>query len=324
VFIMDDAEQLMPNYMRFVRGVIDSNDLPLNVSREILQHSREIDAMRAGSVRKVLDLLEDLAARDKEKYMLFWHAFGRVLKEGVIEDAANRDRLAKLLRFPSTHADSESPTVSLADYVSRMKVGQSKIYYLTAESYGAARSSPHLEIFRKKGVEVLLLTDRVDEWVVSHMPEFGGKPLVSVAKGALDLGQLADKDEATAREQAENDFKDVLERIQNVLGDRVKAVRITDRLTESPACLVADENDISTNFERLLKAAGQETPNVKPILEINPHHALVTRLKTETEETRLADVTWVLFDQAVLAEGGQLSDPAAFVRRVNALILGTS
>jgi len=324
VFIMDDAEQLMPNYMRFVRGVIDSNDLPLNVSREILQHSREIDAMRAGSVRKVLDLLEDLAASDEEKYMLFWRAFGRVLKEGVIEDAANRDRLAKLLRFASTHTDSESQTVSLADYVSRMKDGQSKIYYLTAESYGAARSSPHLEIFRKKGVDVLLLTDRVDEWVVSHMSEFGGKPLVSVAKGELDLGQLADKDEATAREQAENAFKDVLERIQNVLGDRVKAVRITDRLTESPSCLVADENDISTNFERLLKAAGQETPHVNPILEINPHHALVTRLKTETEESRLADVAWVLFDQAVLAEGGQLSDPAAFVRRVNALILGTS
>jgi len=321
---MDDAEQLMPNYMRFVRGVIDSNDLPLNVSREILQHSREIDAMRAGSVRKVLDLLEDLAASDEEKYMLFWRAFGRVLKEGVIEDAANRDRLAKLLRFASTHTDSESQTVSLADYVSRMKDGQSKIYYLTAESYGAARSSPHLEIFRKKGVDVLLLTDRVDEWVVSHMSEFGGKPLVSVAKGELDLGQLADKDEATAREQAENAFKDVLERIQNVLGDRVKAVRITDRLTESPSCLVADENDISTNFERLLKAAGQETPHVNPILEINPHHALVTRLKTETEESRLADVAWVLFDQAVLAEGGQLSDPAAFVRRVNALILGTS
>ena len=324
VFIMDDAEQLMPNYLRFVRGVIDSNDLPLNVSREILQHSREIDAMRAGSVKKILDVLEELAEKDKEKYTTFWQEFGRVLKEGIVEDSGNRERIAKLLRFASTHLGTDQQSVSLADYVSRMKDGQKTIYYLTAEAYGAAKSSPHLEIFRKKGIEVLLLTDRIDEWVVSHMSVFAGKPLVSVAKGALDLGWLEDKDDKTAHEKTASDFKAVIERIQGVLGDRVKDVRTTDRLTESPSCLVSDEHDISSNFERLLKAAGQEAPAVKPILEINPKHALVVQLKDENDETRFADLASVLFDQAMLAEGGQLDDPATFVRRINLLLLGNS
>jgi len=324
VFIMDDAEQLMPNYLRFVRGVIDSNDLPLNVSREILQHSREIDAMRAGSVKKILDVLEELAEKDKEKYTTFWQEFGRVLKEGIVEDSGNRERIAKLLRFASTHLGTDRQSVSLADYVSRMKDGQKTIYYLTAEAYGAAKSSPHLEIFRKKGIEVLLLTDRIDEWVVSHMSVFAGKPLVSVAKGALDLGWLEDKDDKTAHEKTASDFKAVIERIQGVLGDRVKDVRTTDRLTESPSCLVSDEHDISSNFERLLKAAGQEAPAVKPILEINPQHALVVQLKDENDETRFADLASVLFDQAMLAEGGQLDDPATFVRRINLLLLGNS
>jgi len=324
VFIMDDAEQLMPNYLRFVRGVIDSNDLPLNVSREILQHSREIDAMRAGSVKKILDVLEELAEKDKDKYTTFWQEFGRVLKEGIVEDSGNRERIAKLLRFASTHLGTDRQSVSLADYVSRMKDGQKTIYYLTAEAYGAAKSSPHLEIFRKKGIEVLLLTDRIDEWVVSHMSVFAGKPLVSVAKGALDLGWLEDKDDKTAHEKTASDFKAVIERIQGVLGDRVKDVRTTDRLTESPSCLVSDEHDISSNFERLLKAAGQEAPAVKPILEINPQHALVVQLKDENDETRFADLASVLFDQAMLAEGGQLDDPATFVRRINLLLLGNS
>ena len=322
VFIMDDAEQLMPNYLRFVRGVIDSNDLPLNVSREILQHSREIDAMRAGSVKKVLDLLDEIAEKDKEKYGIFWTEFGRVLKEGIIEDTGNRERIAKLLRFASTHGDGQSQDVSLTDYVSRMKTNQEKIYYLTAETYAAAKSSPHLEIFRKKGIEVLLLTDRVDEWVVSHLNEFDGKALVSVAKGELDLGKLEDKDENVSQEKMASEYKDVTERVKQILGERVKDVRVTERLTDSPSCLVSDENDISGNFERLLKAAGQHVPTVKPILEINPDHALVARLKLESNADRFSDLAKVLFDQALLAEGGQLNDPANFVRRVNKLILG--
>jgi len=319
VFIMDDAEQLLPVYLRFVRGVIDSNDLPLNVSREILQESKDIEAIRAGCTKKVLGLLEDLAENRKEDYAKFWQAFGRVLKEGVGEDPANREKIAGLLRFASTHADTDEENVSLADYLGRMKDGQEKIYTVTADSFTAAKNSPHLEIFRKKGIEVLLLSDRVDEWVLGHLAEFQGKPLASVAKGGLDLGQLEDAAEKQAQEEQAGAFKELVEKIRATLGERVKDVRVTHRLTDSPACLVADEHDMGGNLARLLKAAGQKVPPSPPILEINPDHPVVQRLKYE--EKRFDDWSAVLFDQALLAEGGQLEDPAAFVRRVNALML---
>jgi len=321
VFIMDDAEQLMPAYLRFVRGVIDSSDLPLNVSREILQQSRDVDVIRSGCVKKVLGLLDDLAENDKEKFTTFWKEFGRVLKEGIGEDFANRERIAKLLRFSSTHLDTPEESVSLADYVGRMKEGQEKIYFITADTFAAARNSPHLEIFRKKGVEVLLLHDRVDEWVVASLTEFEGKPLASVAKGDLDLGKLEDEKEKEAQKQEAESFKELTERIQKALGERVKEVRVTHRLTDSPACLVADENAMGMNLERLLKAAGQKTEGNRPILEINPQHPILGRLGGETDETRFGDWSQVLFDQALLAEGGQLEDPATFVRRVNQLML---
>ena len=320
VFIMDDAEQLMPQYLRFVRGVIDSSDLPLNVSREILQHSRDIDSIRAGSVKKVLGLLEGLAGNEPEKYAGFWQAFGRVLKEGPGEDFANKDRIAGLLRFASTHADSDAQIVSLKDYVNRMKDGQSAIYFISADSFAAAKHSPHLEIFRKKGIEVLLLSDRVDEWLTSNLNEFDGKPLRSVAKGGLDLGVLEDEAEKVAQQEAEDAFKSLTDKIQATLGERVKGVRVTHRLTDSPACLVTGEDDMSANLERLLKAAGQSAPTVKPTLEINPQHALVTRLNRELDEARFADWANLLFEQALLAEGGQLEDPASFVRRLNGLL----
>ncbi len=319
VFIMDDAEQLLPAYLRFVRGVVDSNDLPLNVSREILQESKDIEAIRAGCAKRVLGLLEGLAQNEKEKYAAFWQAFGRVLKEGVGEDAANREKVAGLLRFASTHADTAEETVPLADYVARMKEGQAAIYYVTADTFNAARNSPHLEVFRKKGIEVLLLSDRVDEWVVSHLHEFAGKPLESVARGGLDLGGLEDEAEKKALEAEAGELKDLLGRIKASLGERVKDVRVTHRLTESPACLVADEHDVTANLARLLKAAGQSVPGAKPILEVNPRHPVVERLKGE--QARFDDWASVLFDQALLAEGGSLDDPAAFVRRVNGLML---
>lgn len=321
VFIMDDAEQLMPAYLRFVRGVVDSNDLPLNVSREILQQSRDVDAIRAGCVKKVLSLLEDLSESQKDKYGTFWNEFGRVLKEGIGEDFANRERIAKLLRFSSTHLDTEEESVTLADYVARMKEGQEKIYFITADTFAAAKNSPHLEIFRKKGVEVLLMHDRVDEWVVSSLTEFDGKPLASVAKGGLDLGKLEDEQEKEAQKQEAETHKPLTDRIAKALGERVKEVRVTQRLTESPACLVADEHAMGMNLERLLKAAGQKTPETKPILEINPQHPIVTRLGGEADDGRFGDWSQVLFDQALLAEGGQLEDPATFVRRVNQLML---
>ena len=320
VFIMDDAEQLMPAYLRFVRGVIDSADLPLNVSREILQNSRDIDAIKNGSVKKVLGLLEDLAENQPEKYVEFWNAFGRVLKEGPGEDYANREKIAGLLRFASTHTDSDAQVVSLKDYIGRMKEGQSAIYFITADSFAAAKHSPHLEIFRKKGIEVLLLSDRVDEWLMSNLTEFDGKPLKSVAKGGLDLGALEDEAEKTAQKEAEDSMRPLVERIKTTLGERVKDVRVTHRLTDSPACLVTGEGDMSANLERLLKAAGQAAPTVKPTLEINPTHALVTRLNSESDEARFADWANLLFEQALLAEGGQLDDPASFVRRLNGLL----
>jgi molecular chaperone HtpG len=321
VFIMDDAEHLMPHYLRFIKGVIDSNDLPLNVSREILQESRDVEVIRAGSVKRVLSMLEDLAENQKEKYAIFWKEFGRVFKEGAGEDAANRERIAKLMRVASTHNDNDEQTVSLADYVSRMKPEQDKIYYVTADTYTAARNSPHLEIFRKKGIEVLLLGDRVDEWMAAHLTEFEGKPLQSVAKGGLDLGKLADEDEKKVQEQAAGENKDLLERLKKALGDKVKDVRITHRLTESPVCLVSDEQDLSMHLERMLKAAGQSVPTTKPILEINPQHSIVQRLKGESDDARFGEWTQLLFDQALLAEGGTLEDPAGFVKRLNHLML---
>ncbi|HMV04704.1 MAG TPA: molecular chaperone HtpG [Accumulibacter sp.] len=326
VFIMDDAEQLMPLYLRFVRGVVDSNDLPLNVSREILQQSRDIETIRGGCVKRVLGMLEALAdsdeAADREKYGKFWKEFGRVLKEGVGEDFANKERIAKLLRFASTHADTADETVSLGDYVSRMKEGQEKIYYVTAETFTAAKHSPHLEIFRKKGIEVLLLSERVDEWVTGNLTEFDGKPLQSVAKGGLDLGKLEDAAEKEAAEKAADEYKELIDKVKTTLGEKVKDVRVTHRLTDSPSCLVADEYDIGGNLQRILKAAGQQAPASKPILEINPTHPAVQRLKYE--ETRFADWANLLLEQATLAEGGTLDDPAGFVRRINDLMLALS
>ena len=321
VFIMDDAEHLMPHYLRFVRGVIDSNDLPLNVSREILQESKDIETIRAGSVKRVLAMVEDLAENQKEKFTTFWREFGRVFKEGVGEDHTNRDRIAKLLRFSSTHKDADEEIVSLADYVARMKPEQEKIYFVTAESFAAAKASPHLEVFRKKGVEVLLLGDRVDEWMMSFLTEFEGKKLQSVAKGALDLGMLEDEADKKAQQQEAVEHKDFVERIKKSLGERVKDVRVTLRLTESPACLVADEHDMTANLQRMLKAAGQKVPMAQPILEINTRHPLVQRLQAEVDESRFGDLAAVLFDQSLLAEGGQLDDPAGFVKRLNQLML---
>ena len=323
VFIMDDAEQLMPVYLRFVKGVIDSNDLPLNISREILQESRDVKVIREGSARRVLGMLEELANAEeqekKDKYASFWKDFGQVLKEGVGEDAGNLERITKLLRFASTHNDSDVQNVSLADYVSRMKEGQDKIYYVTADNYTAAKNSPHLEIFRKKGVEVLLLTDRVDEWMLSFLREFDGKQLASVAKGGLDLGQLEDEAEKKQHEETQTDYKELAEKMKTALADKAKDVRVTFRLTDSPACLVADEHDVSGNLQRLLKAAGQNAPDTKPILEINPDHPLVQRLKYET--SKFDDWSHLLFDQALLAEGGGLADPATFVKRMNQMLL---
>jgi len=320
VFIMDDAEQLLPSYLRFVRGVIDSADLPLNVSREILQESRDVRAIREGSTKRVLSLLEDLAENRKDDYAAFWSAFGQVLKEGAGEDPANQERIAKLLRFASTHNEGDEQTVSLADYLGRMKEGQDRIYYVSAETPAAARNSPHLEIFRKKGIEVLLLSDRVDEWMLSHLREFDGKPLASVAKGGLDLDALADEEEKKQQSEVAEQFKPLVERLQQALAERVKEVRVTLRLVDSPACVVVGENELSPHLLRMLKAAGQEAPEAKPVLEINPQHALVARVR-EADEADFADWAQVLLDQAMLAEGAQLADPAAFVRRMNALLL---
>ena len=326
VFIMDDAEQLMPLYLRFVRGVVDSADLPLNVSREILQESKDIDNIRSGCSRKVLAMLENLAnsddAVDREKYAKFWEAFGAVLKEGVGEDSVNKEKIAGLIRFASTHGDGDKQVVSLADYIGRMKEGQEKIYYVTADSFNAAKNSPHLEIFKKKGIEVLLLSDRVDEWVVGHLTEFEGKQLQSVAKGGLDLGKLEDEAEKQEAEKAADEYKALLEKVKASLGEKVKDVRVTHRLTDSPSCLVSEEHDPSGNLARLLKAAGQQAPNIKPILEINPQHPAVMRLKYE--ESRFDDWAALLFEQATLAEGGQLDDPAGFVKRINDLMMALS
>ncbi|WP_374255919.1 molecular chaperone HtpG [Aquabacterium sp.] len=322
VFIMDDAEALLPNYLRFVKGVIDSADLPLNVSREILQESRDVKAIREGCTKRVLSMLEDLANNEdqakREQYAAFWQEFGSVLKEGIGEDFANRERLAKLYRFASTHDESGEQTVSLADYVSRMKDGQDAIYVITADSLAAAKNSPQLEVFKKKGIEVLLLTDRVDEWLLSHLYDFEDKPLQNVTKGAVDLGKLQDEEEKKKAEEAAATFKPVLERLKTALGERAKEVRVTTRLVDSPACLVTESGDMSAHLARLLKQAGQSAPEVKPVLEVNPEHALVKKLEASAH---FDDLAHILFDQALLAEGGQLEDPAAYVRRVNQLLM---
>ncbi len=321
VFIMDDAEALMPVYLRFVKGVIDSADLPLNVSRELLQESRDVKAIREGSTKRVLSMLESLAdsedAAERAKYAEFWKDFGQVLKEGVGEDHQNQERLAKLLRFASTEADEG---VSLADYLKRMKEGQEAIYYITADSLQAAKNSPQLEIFRKKGIEVLLLVDRVDEWMLSHLYEFEGKPLQSVAKGAVDLGKLQDEEEKKKAEAAAEDLKPLLDKLKDTLKARAKDVRVSTRLVDSPACIVVEEGDMSGHLARLLKQAGQAAPTTLPTLEINAEHALVKKLEGAGE--RFEDLAQVIFDQAVLAEGGSLEDPAAYVKRVNAMLLG--
>ncbi|HWL28547.1 MAG TPA: molecular chaperone HtpG [Burkholderiaceae bacterium] len=320
VFIMDDAEQLLPTYMRFVRGVIDSADLPLNVSREILQESRDVRVIREGSAKRILGLLEDLAENRPDDYKIFWEQFGQVLKEGIGEDAGNKERIAKLLRFASTHEGGPGQTVSLADYVSRMKEGQDKIYYVSADTYAAASNSPHLEIFRKKGLEVLLLSDRVDEWMLSFFREFEGKQLASIAKGGLDLDKLADEEEKKHQAEVAESFKPVVERLKTTLGEKVKDVRVTGRLVDSPACVVVDENELSPHLMRMLQAAGQPAPETRPILEINPDHALITRVKDASDDD-FAEWAELLLDQAMLAEGGNLTDPASFVKRLNKLLL---
>ena len=317
VFIMDDAKELMPRYLRFVRGVIDSDDLPLNVSREILQKNKVIDTIRAASVKRVLGALETMAENEPERYATFWQAFGQVLKEGPAEDFANKDAIAKLLRFHSTGSDDGAAAVSLADYIGRMPTDQEKIYYITADTLTAARNSPHLEVFRKKGIEVLLMHDRVDEWLMGYLTQFEGKSFQSCAKGEVDLNDATDK---AAQEQLAAESKDLVERIKTALGERVEAVRISHRLTDSPACLVVSEQEMAVHMQRLLKEAGHELPGTKPVLEINAEHALVKRLDNESDESAFGDLATVLFDQALLSEGGQLEDPAAFVRRVNQLL----
>ncbi len=321
VFIMEDTRKLMPSYLRFVRGVIDAADLPLNVSREILQETRDMEMIRGGCVRKVLDLLDDLAENRKEDYAKVWEHFGRVLKEGVGEDQGNKERIAKLLRFRTTQVDAE--TVTLADYISRMKEGQDKIYYLTAETLAAAKASPHLEVLRKKGVEVILLADRVDEWMVGNLFEFDGKSLASVAKGQVDLASIksAEGEEAAPEAPKAEEAQPLLDRIKAALTERAKDVRASNRLVESPACLVADEGDLNGNLARMLKSMGQTVPETAPILEVNLSHALIKRLEAE-EGSRFDELASLLMDQAVLLDGGQLTDPAGFVKRVNALLFG--
>jgi len=321
VFIMDDAEQLLPAYLRFVRGVIDSSDLPLNVSREILQESRDVRAIREGSAKRILSLLETMADNDADKYREFWEQFGQVLKEGIGEDMGNQARIAKLLRFSSTHHDGAAQEVSLDDYIGRMKEGQDKIYYVTADSWEAASNSPHLEIFRKKGLEVLLMSDRVDEWMMSYLRDYEEKAFTSIAKGGLDLEELADEEEKKHQAEVAENLKPLVERLKETLDDRVKEVRVTGRLVDSPACVVVDEHELSPHMVRMLEAAGQTAPQVKPILEINPDHAFIARVQ-EASDNEFADWAEVLLDQALLSEGASLKDPAAFVKRMNSLLLG--
>lgn len=321
IFIMEASEKLMPQYLRFIKGVIDSNDLPLNVSREILQDSKAAEAIRAGIVKKILSSIEDMAKKKPDNFKKFWAEFGRVLKEGPAEDFANKEKVAGLLRFSSTYDTSDNQSVSFDDYIGRMKPEQEVVYYITADSFMAAKNSPHLEIFKKKNIEVLLLGDRVDEWMIANLPEFSGKKLQSIAKGSLDLGKLEDQDEKDEKKRIEEKAKTLIEKIKDSLGDKVNEVKVTHRLTDSPACLVVGENDISGNLERILKAAGQNTPNVKPILEINPNHDLIKKLDTYQGNAEFDEYASVIFDQALLSEGGQLEDPVSFVKKINQLLV---
>mgnify|MGYP005858019531 CR=1 FL=1 len=316
VFIMDDASQFLPRYLRFVKGIIDASDLPLNISREILQDNKQVDSIRSACTKRVLNMLEKLSQNEPEKYQQFWDEFGLVMKEGPIEDTGNRETIAKLLRFATTSKEGEQQSVSLKDYVERMKEGQDKIYYITASSYNAAKHSPHLEIFKKKGMEVLLLSDRVDEWLVSYLSEFDGKKLQSISKGKIDLDDA--KEEV---EEQEKNFAPMLKQLKEVLGDRVKDVQVTMRLTDSPACIVAGEEDMGLEMQRILQAAGQKLPESKPVFEINPEHALVKQLHGIEDDEQFSKWAVVLFEQAVLAEGGQLDNPADFVNRLNQLLI---
>lgn len=320
VFIMDDSEQFLPNYLRFVRGILDSNDLPLNISREILQSNKTVDSMRSALIKRVLSMLEDLS-KDETKYKIFWQNFGQVMKEGPAEDFANQQQIAKLLRFASSHTDTAEQNVTLDAYISRMLEGQDKIYYMAADSFNAAKNSPHLEVLRKKGIEVLLLSDRVDEWLMSHITEYDGRKFQSVAKGGLALGSLEDKEDVAKQEHLSEEYKPLIEKIKAVLGDKVQEVRITGRLTTSPACIVSSENGMTPQMERLMRGAGQPVPHSKPIFELNPEHLIVQRLNTEGDATRFEDWVYILFDQALLSEGGQLEDPATFVQRFNKMLL---
>ena len=320
VFIMDDAEQLMPGYLRFVRGIVDSNDLPLNISREILQHNKLIEMIRSNAVKKVLGMLTDLVANDEQKYATFWKEFGRAFKEGLAEDPGNRETIAKLLRFASTSSANDTQDISLETYVARMKEGQDKIYYNIADSYDAAKNSPLLEVFKKKGIEVLLLSDPVDYILEPELSEFNGIQFQSVSRGAVDLGKLEDEQEKEEQQKAADEFKGLVERVKTVLGEKVKDVRTTTRLTSSPACLVVDEYGIDPGLERLLKAAGQTVPTTKPIMEINPHHPIILKMKNESDEQRFSDWSWILFDQSILSLGEQLENPVQFVNRLNNLL----
>ena len=321
VFIMDDAEQFMPNYLRFVKGLLDSNDLPLNVSREILQDNKVTQALRQGCTKRVLQMLEKMAKNDADKYQSFWNEFGNVLKEGPSEDHNNREKIAGLLRFSSTNGNSDAQTVSLADYIERMKEGQDKIYYVTADSLQAAKSSPHLEIFRKKGIEVLLMGERIDEWLMSHLSDFNEKPFESIAKANLDLGDLEDEDTKKAQEEAEKEVEGIVERAKAALGDKVVDVKFTHRLTDSPACIVADDNGMTTQMMKLMQAAGQPVPDVKYLFELNPEHALVKTLAETQDEDLFKQWVGVLFDQAALSEQGSLKDPSTFVQNLNTLLM---
>ena len=321
IFIMEATEKLMPSYLRFVKGVIDSSDLPLNVSREILQDSKAVESIKSGTVKKLLSSMQDLAKKKPEKYQKFWNEFGRALKEGPAEDFTNKEKIAGLLRFSSTNSKSDEQDVSLTDYIERMKAEQEVIYYITADSLMAAKNSPHLEIFKKKDIEVILLGDRVDEWMIASLPEFSGKKLQSIAKGDLDLGKLEDKKEKDKKKKIEDDAKNLVEKIKESLGDKVAEVKVTHRLTDSPACLVVGENDISGNLERILKAAGQNTPDIKPILEINPEHDLIKKLDSYQGKKEFNEYSSVIFDQALLSEGGQLEDPVSFIKKINHLLV---
>jgi len=323
VFIMDDAEQLMPNYLRFIKGVVDSDDLPLNISREILQKNKHIDTIRSASIKKILAHLTKMAKNKKEDYALFWKEFGRVIKEGPAEDSSNKEKIAKLFRYSSTHNDSDIEDVSLDDYISRFKDKQDKIYYITGDSYTAVKSSPHLELFKKKGIEVILMHDRVDEWMMSYLSEYDGKSFVNIAKGELDLGNLEDKEDKKKAEKAAKDYEKMLKQMKEGLGDKVKEVRVSTRLTDSPSCLVVEQQDMAVSMQKILKQAGHDLPNVEPILEINVNHPLVKRLNDEQDDGKFTDLSHLLFDQAMLSEGGQLEDPVAFVTRINQLLLET-